>query len=149
VSIRFHCSGDPVTGSEIVITKEYLLQYYHLSYSRQPVQYQKLFAELVNLCNQFSFYIDSFLDIDFQNIRLDSESDVQELQKLLNDIRQFQKTSRAILRDFMFTAQCSELKHQVLYSSEISVETMVGIILVLGTVLFVISRVFFSLLVCW
>ena len=97
-----------------MITKEYLLQYYHLSYSRQPVQYQKLFAELVNLCNQFSFYIDSFLDIDFQNIRLDSESDVQELQKLLNDIRQFQKTSRAILRDFMFTAQCSELKHQVL-----------------------------------
>ena len=135
-------SGNPVIGSKIVITREYLSQYYAESYPKQPDQYQHLFAELVNLCNQFSFYIDSFMDIDFQTSRQESESDTQLLLQLLTDIRSFQRFSKNVLTNFTLTVQCSELKHSILYSSEISVETMIVIILLLGTLLYAAMKFF-------
>ena len=125
-----------------MITREYLSQYFVESYPRQPDQYQLLFAELVNLCNQFSFYIDSFIDIDFQTIRQESESDTQLLLQMLADIRSFQRFSKDVLTNFTLIAQCSELKHSILYSSEISVETMVVVILLLGTLLYAIMKFF-------
>lgn len=135
-------SGNPTHEGEVVITREFLTHYYLESYPRQPVQYQQLFLELVNLCSQFSFYIESFVDVDFSGLRQDSESDFQTLRNLLADIRTFRNFSKGVMTNFMQTAKCSELKHTVLYSSEISVETMLVIILLLGTILYAITKFF-------
>ena len=134
--------GNPTKEDKLAITRDYLLQYYVEHYPRQPAQYQQIFAELVNLCNQFSFYLESFMDVDFSSLRQDSESDLQNLQKLLSDIRTFRVFSKGVLGDFMNTAKCSELKHTVMYSSEISVETMLVIILLMGTILYAITKFF-------
>ena len=67
-------SGNPVMNNQTVITREYLLWYYKTNFVRQSEQFQKLFIDIVNLCNQFSYYIDSFSDIDFQTLRQDSLS---------------------------------------------------------------------------
>ena len=62
----FICSGNPFASNHTVITREYLTEYYKSNYLGQSEQFQKLFVDIVNLCNQFSYYIDSFLDIDLQ-----------------------------------------------------------------------------------
>lgn len=86
--------------------------------------------------------MESFVDVDFSGLRQDSESDFQTLRKLLADIRTFRDFSKGVMTNFMQTAKCSELKHTVLYSSEISVETMLVIILLLGTILYAITKFF-------
>ena len=141
--IRFLITrGNPTKADELAITRDYLLQYYVEQYPRQPVQYQQIFVELVNLCNQFSFYLESFMDVDFSTLRQDSESDLQNLRKLLSDVQTFRLFSKGVVGDFMNTARCSELKHTVMYSSEISVETMLVIILLMGTILYAITKFF-------
>ena len=107
-------SGNPVKEEQTVISREYLLDYYKGPFTKQPEQFKKLFQDIVNLCNQFCFYIDSFLDIDFDSLRQDSQGDLIQLNQLLIGVRQFQDFSRKLLNEYIAIAQCSEIHHTVI-----------------------------------
>lgn len=97
----------------IVITREYLSDYFIVPFTKQPAQFQKLFQDIVSLCNQFSFYIDSFMDIDFSSLKQDSQGDLLELYQLLHGVKQFQELSKRLMNEYVSIAQCSEIKHIV------------------------------------
>lgn len=96
-----------------MITREYLSNYYKGPYTKQPAQFQKLFQDIVSLCNQFSFYIDSFTDIDFESLRQDSQGDLLQLNQLLSEVKQFQDLSSKLMNEYISIAQCSEIQHTV------------------------------------
>ena len=109
----YHSSGNPVRNETIVITREYLSDYFKGPFTKQPAQFQKLFQDIVSLCNQFSFYIDSFMDIDFSSLKQDSQGDLLELYQLLHGVKQFQELSKRLMNEDVSIAQCSEIKHIV------------------------------------
>lgn len=80
---------------------------------KQPAQFQKLFQEIVSLCNQFSFYIDSFTDIDIGSLRQDSQGDLLQLNQLLQGVERFQDLSEKLMNQYISIAQCSEIQHTV------------------------------------
>ena len=67
----------------------------------------------MNLCKQFSFYVSSFMDTDFQLLRTDSVSDQLQLISLLKEIEEFQQVSRELMKKYVAFAQCSEVKYSV------------------------------------
>ena len=107
------CRGNPIQNSSVVITREFLSQYYRKEYPSQQHQYQQLFLDIVNLCNQFSYYIGSFMDIDFQMLRADSQSDQLQLVNLLKGLNDFQQFSKELMSKYVSIAQCSEIKYSV------------------------------------
>ena len=109
----FICSGNPFASNHTVITREYLTEYYKSNYLGQSEQFQKLFVDIVNLCNQFSYYIDSFLDIDLQTLRQDTLSSQLLLMRQLADVREFKQFSRELLNKYVSIVQCSALKHSI------------------------------------
>lgn len=88
-------------------------QYYRKEYPNQQHQFQQLFLDIVNLCNQFSYYIGSFMDIDFQMLKADSQSDQLQLLNLLKGLNDFQQFSKDLMSKFVSIAQCSEIKYSV------------------------------------
>ena len=106
-------SGNPVQNSSTVISREFLAYYYKHHFGEQPPQYQQLFLDIVNLCKQFSFYVSSFMDTDFQLLRTDSVSDQLQLISLLKEIEEFQQVSRELMKKYVAFAQCSEVKYSV------------------------------------
>ena len=107
------CRGNPIQNSSVVITREFLSQYYRKEYPSQQHQYQQLFLDIVNLCNQFSYYIGSFMEIDFQMLRADSQSDQLQLVNLLKGLNDFQQFSKELMSKYVSIAQCSEIKYSV------------------------------------
>lgn len=139
----FICSGNPFASNHTVITREYLTEYYKSNYLGQSEQFQKLFVDIVNLCNQFSYYIDSFLDIDLQTLRQDTLSSQLLLMRQLADVREFKQFSRELLNKYVSIVQCSELKHSIRYSSEISIETILIIVISLAVILYIAVNLLF------
>ena len=139
----FICSGNPFASNHTVITREYLTEYYKSNYFGQSEQFQKLFVDIVNLCNQFSYYIDSFLDIDLQTLRQDTLSSQLLLMRQLADVREFKQFSRELLNKYVSIVQCSELKHSIRYSSEISIETILIIVISLAVILYIAVNLLF------
>lgn len=139
----FICSGNPFASNHTVITREYLTEYYKSNYLGQSEQFQKLFVDIVNLCNQFSYYIDSFLDIDLQTLRQDTLSSQLLLMRQLADVREFKQFSRELLNKYVSIVQCSELKHSIRYSSEISIETILIIVISLAIILYIAVNLLF------
>lgn len=139
----FICSGNPFASNHTVITREYLTEYYKSNYLGQSEQFQKLFVDIVNLCNQFSYYIDSFLDIDLQTLRQDTLSSQLLLMRQLADVREFKQFSRELLNKYVSIIQCSELKHSIRYSSEISIETILIIVISLAVILYIAVNLLF------
>ncbi|KAK8823388.1 hypothetical protein WA577_002309 [Blastocystis sp. JDR] len=135
--------GNPIQNSSVVITREFLSQYYRKEYPSQQHQYQQLFLDIVNLCNQFSYYIGSFMDIDFQMLRADSQSDQLQLVNLLKGLNDFQQFSKELMSKYVSIAQCSEIKYSIKYSSDISVEVILCIVFVAIVCMYVVNRYFF------
>lgn len=96
-----------------MIAREYLSEYYRGPYVKQPAQFQKLFQDIVGLCNEFSYYVASFMDIDFDSLRQDSQGDIIQLNQLLIGVRQFRDVSRKLMNEYISIAQCSEIQHTV------------------------------------
>ena len=136
-------SGNPVINNQTVITREYLLWYYKTNFLGQSEQFQKLFIDIVNLCNQFSYYIDSFSDIDFQTLRQDSLSSQLQLKRQLEDVREFQRFSKELMNQYLSIAQCSEQRHTVRYSSEVSIEFILIIVVSLAVLLYIGVNILF------
>ena len=136
-------SGNPVINNQTVITREYLLWYYKTNFLGQSEQFQKLFIDIVNLCNQFSYYNDSFSDIYFQTLRQDSLSSQLQLKRQLEDVREFQRFSKELMNQYLSIAQCSELRHTVRYSSEVSIEFILIIVVSLAVLLYIGVNILF------
>lgn len=120
---------------------------------KQPAQFQKLFQEIVSLCNQFSFYIDSFTDIDIGSLRQDSQGDLLQLNQLLQGVERFQDLSEKLMNQYISIAQCSEIQHtvrfviirnvQVLYSADVSVEMLLVVICIICVIVFLAAKFIF------
>lgn len=96
-----------------MLSREFLTEFAQRAGRWQAAPLREVFAQVVAVCERWSFFLDSVLSAEFLTQNNLSQAEQLRILRLLEEVQQVRTAAAAVAQEFRQLVRCGEVRHSV------------------------------------